>query len=246
MTKLSPEKDQRRRDLHAKGMSDSAIAKVVGVNKSIIRDWRSSRRLPLNPSLRFLSGDEKNIILMLHDQKTPTTTIAETLGRNRLTIVRFLKQNGLPTIVMSRKIAVEERAVLLLDALDEKGPMTLPELWGMGFSKHVITWMIRELYDYVEVVTMFPPGSHGKVRTNLVDFYDGSRVYGGMRIVALKNDPRIIDYIADRMIFDIKNGRDAQTVLMILRSSIGRDRAREVVQRRGHKYSELAMSRWRN
>lgn len=48
MSRLSEIKENKRRDLLKRGLNDSQIARIVGVENSTISQWRRSRGLPSN------------------------------------------------------------------------------------------------------------------------------------------------------------------------------------------------------
>lgn len=58
MNKLTEKEEKERMDLYKQGLSDGQMAKILGLTKSPILKWRTSRGLPRNYKPRFQPGNQ--------------------------------------------------------------------------------------------------------------------------------------------------------------------------------------------
>lgn len=93
---LTAEESERRIGLYREGKSDTQIAKLLGLDRSTISDWRSKAGFPphVTPNkLNTVASDQRRA---LYDRGYSDRQIAETLGVSVTTICRWRLARHLP------------------------------------------------------------------------------------------------------------------------------------------------------
>ena len=231
--------------LYNQGLSDGKIGKVLGFSKSMVCFYR--RKLGLPAHFKFgtdkivFSEEEKEKIVTMRSNGASISSIAKEFGVNMLTMLKRCKEMGVDTSRGALSWNRREKEILLLwGYLEDHGPMTQREVTEkLNISRERLCEYMANLQDIFERFKFSVgtgSGSRGGIK------YGGYEMYGGLgssrrsTIISHKNDPRLIDYIVERMSFKIESSHDAQTVVMHFKKHIGTDRAQEVVKRMGYVY----------
>jgi transposase len=235
--------DHRRQfmELYDQGLSDRKIGEALGFSRTTVGDFR--RRLGLPAHFKFsrpsLTDEEKLRIRELHSEGLPINKIAEKISRSPPTVFDFCRDEGLDTS-MSRGKGYRRRlnGQRLVAHLKEQGPTpqsVLSEELGIEMSH--FPRLSRELFEQVERFK-FHVGSGGASTGGTK--YGGTQIYGKLGdmgpVFAIRDDPRIIDFVADHTPFKVETAGDARTLVQHLKKKIGYERARAVVERLGYQY----------
>ncbi len=246
--RLDKEEDNRRRELHEGGLSDTEIGRRVGVGRSSIVGWRQSRGLPANfirGRKSSLSDDEKVIIKMLHSQDMTIMEISRTVERGYPTVLNYCKLEGLDTSV-DRYLKIRfgggysAKGERLLRYLDEHGPIGREELIGRGFGVKFLYQVAMVLFDEVERIDLYP-GSSGKPLSGYQVYgadYSGPKTYYSTR-----GDERIINVLSEAVVFRPVDKLSARRLFSFLQRVVDRDRARKVIEKLGYEYSAIYKKR---
>jgi len=62
-------------------------------------------------------------------------------------------------------------------------------------------------------------------------------------VIMLRDDPRIVDFVASKINMKVKTPYEAKSVIHLLKYQIGSNRARAFVERLGYRYKENARQR---
>lgn len=231
--RLSPEKDEERMTLYSRGLFDGQMAKEVGVARSTIVAWRKSKGLPSHRPVKTpvpLTDDEKEKIRMLHGEDTTIYGIAKELERSFLVVSNFCKREGLDTSMeRSQGIRRWRKREKVIEYLSKNGPTKRSDLAEQVMvASSTLSGYMMDLVDMVDTLR-FRAGRRAHI------------LYGDLHnitVYSLKDDPRIIDFIVDRLKFVPTTPTEAGWATRCLREQIGTERAREVVSRLGYGYGE--------
>jgi DNA-binding NarL/FixJ family response regulator len=232
-------------ELYEKGLSDGDIGKALGFPRQSVGDFRRRHNLPAN--FKFggkpgLNEEEKQRIRELHSQGLPINRIAKEIGRNNLTVVRFCERENLDHSRARGKGYINQRhGENLVSYLEEHGPTPQSTLsTDLKIPSGRFARMAREMFDQVERFKFKLGSSRGRGGIK----FGGHSVYGDLNIqemgnvFALRNDPRIVDFVAEGISFKVEKIQDARTLVLHLKKQLGSERARKVVKRLGYVYSK--------
>jgi len=232
-------------ELYGKGLSDGKIGKKLGFNRQTIGNFRRSLGLPAN--FKFwgkpgLDEEEKQRIRDLHGKGLPISMIAEEIGRSGITVYKFCKKEKLDTSLARGKRYIGQRhGENLVSYLEEHGPTPQSTLSAdLKISKGRFSRIARELFDQVELFP-FKLGSQrgrGEVKYGSHSIYGDLSFPGMGNVFALRDDPRIIDFVAERIGFKVETPQDARTLVQHLGKQLGTPRARDVMRKLGYVYTE--------
>ncbi|MCK4698645.1 MAG: hypothetical protein KAT53_10155 [Dehalococcoidia bacterium] len=232
-------------ELHDKGFSDGEIGKSLGFLRQTIGSFRRNLGLPAN--FKFggktrLDDEEKQRIRDLHSKELPISRIAEEIGRSAITVTKFCREEKLDTSRARGKGYKKQRyEENLVSYLEEHGPTPQSTLFtDLEIPSGRFSRIAREMFDQVERFKFKLGTSRGRGGIK----YGGYSVYGDLNIqemgsvFALREDPRIIDFVAERINFKVETPQDARTLVLHLKKQLGTERAKEVVRKLGYVYSE--------
>jgi hypothetical protein len=232
-------------ELHDRGLSDGEIGKTLGFTRQTIGDFRRSLGLPAN--FKFggkpgLDDEEKQRIRELHSKELPITMIAGEIGRSAITVTKFCREEKLDTSRARGKGYKKQRhRENLISYLEEHGPTSQSTLsTDLKIPSGRFSRIAREMFDQVERFKFKVGSSRGRGGIRL----GGHSVYGDINIqemgnvFALRDDPRVIDFVAESTNFKVETPHDARTLVLHLRKQLGTERAKEVVKSLGYIYSK--------
>jgi len=232
-------------ELYGNGLSDGEIGKAMGFLRQTIGRFRRSLGLPAH--FKFggkpgLNEEEKQRIRELHSQGMPINKIAEELGRSPITLYKFCKRENLDTSRARGKGYINQRhGENLVSYLEEHGPMPQSTIsTDLKIPVGRFSRMAREMFDQVERFKFKVGSSRGRGGIK----YGGYSVYGDLNyqemgnVFALRDDPRIVDFVVERTNFKVETTQDARTLVLHLRKQLGTERAKEVVKKLGYVYSK--------
>jgi len=235
----------RLMELHDKGLSDGEIGKTLGFSRQTVGGFRRSIGLPAN--FKFggkpgLDDEEKQRIRELHSKELPISVIAEEIGRSAITVTKFCREEKLGTSRARGKGYKKQRhRKNLVSYLEEHGPTPQSTLsTDLEISSGRFSGIAREMFDQIERFKFKLGSNRGRGGIKL----GGHSIYGDLNIqemgnvFALRNDPRIIDFVAERTNFKVETPQDARTLVLHLRKQLGTERAKEVVKKLGYVYSK--------
>jgi len=231
--------------LHEKGFSDGEIGKTLGFLRQTIGSFRRSLGLPANSKFGGKPGlddEEKQRIRELHSKELPISRIAEEIERSAITVTKFCREEKLDTSGARGKGYKKQRhRENLISYLEEHGPTPQSTLsTDLEIPSGRFARIAREMFDQIERFKFRLGTSRGRGGIK----YGGYSVYGDLNIqemgilFALRDDPRIVGFVADRINFKVKKPQDARTLVQHLKKQLGTERAKEVVRKLGYVYSE--------
>lgn len=235
----------RLMELHDKGLSDKGIGKTLGFSRQTIGSFRRSLGLPAN--FKFggkpgLDDEEKQRIRELHSEGMPISVIAEEIGRSAITVTKFCGKEKLDTSrARGKEYKKQRRRENLVSYLEEHGPTPQSTLsTDLEISSGRFSGIAREMFDQIERFK-FKLGSNrgrGGIKLGGHSIYGDLNIQGMGNVFALRDDPRIIDFVAERTNFKVETPQDARTLVLHLRKQLGTERAKGVVKKLGYVYSK--------
>jgi len=232
-------------ELHDRGLSDGEIGKTLGFTRQTVGNFR--RSLDLQANFKFggkpgLDDREKQRIRELHSRELPITMIAEEIGRSAITVTKFCREEKLDTSRARGKGYKKQRhRENLISYLGEHGPTPQSALsTDLGIPSGRFSRIAREMFDQIERFKFKVGSSRGRGGIK----YGAYSVYGELNtqemgnIFALRDDARMIDFVAERTNFKVETPQDARTLVQHLRKQLGTERAKEVVRKLGYVYSK--------
>lgn len=199
--------------LYNGGLTDQEIASTFGVDKSIIRYHRKYLELPANKKKRPKEAEKSE------DPETTEEIVAfqpAVSGQKRRAIRNFKK-----------------RADRVLEFLTEHGPTPQHTLCEeLGYSHTWFPKLARKCFDEVERLRFTYRGQARKRNALATEVYGDLHTRGN--IFCIRNDPRLIDYIADAIPHEQPSIR---SLTLIMKTTIGLERTREVIRKIGHKFA---------
>jgi len=232
-------------ELHDRGLSDGEIGKTLGFTRQTVGNFR--RSLDLQANFKFggrpgLDDREKQRIRELHSRELPITMIAEEIGRSAITVTKFCREEKLDTSRARGKGYKKQRhRENLISYLEEHGPTPQSTLsTDLKIPSGRFSRIAREMFDQIERFKFKVGSSRGRGGIK----YGGYSVYGDVNIqemgnvFALRDDARMIDFVAERTNFKVETPQDARTLVQHLRKQLGTERAKEVVRKLGYVYSK--------
>jgi len=233
----------RFRQLYDQGLNDVELAREIGFSRTTIRNCRIELNLPPNyDPVTHLSEETKAEILNLYHEPSSIKTIGRKLSLNPELIRKYLIKQNLDTSMQRGQAArrkrvhytMEDHAINLLTYLDTHGPAFYKEtLKGSGVSSNSLAEFRTFLFDEIEVIKL-------KIGAGKASRYGGNCIFGDLSntsIYSLRGDPRLVDFIANRLPVPKTSGtlRSLHTLLCRL---IGKERAREVRTKLGFPLSD--------
>jgi len=232
-------------ELYGNGLSDGDIGKEMGFLRQTIGKFRRSLGLPAHFKFvgRYPMDDgEKQRIRELHGQGLPINKIAEEIGRNSLTVLKFCKRENLDHSRARGKGYVKQRhGENVVDYLKEHGPTPQSTLsTNLAIPYGHFSRMARELFDQIERFKFKVGSSRGRggIKYGAYSIYGDLNIQEMGNIFSLRDDTRIVDFVAKRISFKIKTIQDARTLVLHLKKQLGTERAKDVVKRLGYVYSK--------
>ncbi len=218
--------------LYKAGKNDVEIGKALGFTRHQVKYFRGKFELPSNYTGRRYNFTEEmdEKIKQMHDSGRPITEIAKELEFPYMPTRNHCVKLGLDTTKnkynrpgYTRRF---QKAEIVLEYLKEHGPtwrsILIEEL---GISGGFFSRFLRESFDDVECF-VFKRGKGKRIRL----VHD---IYGEMTLrpfLALRNDPRVIDFVAERIPMKVECGRDAAVLAQHLGKYLGKARTRNVVE----------------
>lgn len=233
--------------LYNEGLSDPKIAEALGFHRRTVCDFRNKLGLP--PHFKFgqnpfvFSEEQKREITRLHGEDSPIKHIAEKLSIDYQRLQKFCRDEGLDTS-MARRVDYRKRRdqKLFLAYLREHGPTSQRVLSKeLGISMVRFNRWASELFDWVErfkFAVGTGSGGRGGVKHGGYKIYDGVSFSSMGYIFALRDDLRIIDFVARYIPFKLETPHNVATLVQHLKKQLGYDRARQVVEKLGYVYKE--------
>ncbi len=219
--------------LYKAGKNDVQIGKDLGFTKSQIYYYRKKFELPSNYTARRYTFTEEmdEKIKQMHDSGRPITEIAKELEFPYMVTRNHCAQLGLDTIKnkYNRRGHTRwfQKAEMVLGYLDEHGPTWRSEIMKvLGIPDQFFAQFARVCFDEVEYFKI-KRGKGKRIRTV-------HEVYGELTnrpFLAIRNDPRVIDFVADKIAMKVECGRDAAVLASNLGNHLGKKRTREVIER---------------
>ena len=175
--KLTPQEERVRLALYRQGLSDSEIARRVGVSRCSIAQWRRRRGLAPNFPPRVLTREEEEKRLALYLSGYSDREIANRLGRSKHCIAQWRIKRGLPAHSGRRGLALwQQRAIALYFRHKD---WRWEELAWESFKLQAANRSVRRVGDKVVVVEWYR--WRGKT-------FKRYRVYRDGRLVEVKVD----------------------------------------------------------
>ncbi len=242
--------ESRLRELHDRGLSDGEIGMTLGFHRQTIGDFR--RSLGISTNFKFggkpgLDDMEKQRIREFHSKGLPINRIAEEIGRSNITVTKFCREEKLDTSRARGKGYRKQRhRENLISYLEEHGPTPQSTLsTDLEIPNGRFSRIAREMFDQVERFKFKVGSSRGRGGIK----YGGYSIYGDINIqemgnvFALRDDPRIVDFVAESTSFKVETPQDARTLVLHLKKQLGSERARKVVEKLGYVYSKDRQAR---
>ena len=226
-------------ELYEKKLGDKEIAEKLDIKRWKVRDLRKKYGLSSHTKMGGqeikYSEEERSLIFNMHSKGFSIKSIAKEVGANYQTFLKFCKREELDTSLDRRAVnRIHLRNDKIFNYLDEHGPTSLRMLsTKLGISQHTFRKFLRVFYDEVESID-FKVGSRGKARTRRADIYgelSKDRIF-----ILLRGDPRLIDFVANRIVFEVKSGGDAAIIMHHLSQKLGKERAKEIIEKLGYEY----------
>ena len=212
--------------LYYDGYSDSEIAQILNRSPLTIKELRHKLGLLRRKPYRlFTFKDAKKLKQFLKKGYT-YGEIADKLGFSKQTIIRWAKILGLKGKKGKRrnKKLWEKRRALLRHILEDKIMITYKE--AQKLLKINQTTLVKLLREYPDDFTTYK-FTYSSRRHNSMLFDGLLYIISGMYI-ALKNDERIVKFLANK-IKSPTNGGQAKSIYSHLRNAVGDDIARKVM-----------------
>jgi len=232
-------------ELYDKGLSDGGIGKTLSFSRQTIGRFR--RSLGLAANFKFggkpgLDDEEKRRIRELHSKGLPISVMAEEVGRSTITLYKFCKEEKLDTSrARGKGFRRQRHREDLISYLEEHGPTPQSTLSAdLEIPSNRFSRVAREMFDQIERFKFKVGAARGRGGIKL----GGHSIYGDLNIqemgnvFALRDDPRIVDFVAEGTSFKVETPQDARTLVQHLREQLGTERAKEVVRKLGYVYSE--------
>ena len=189
-----------------------------------------------------MDDEEKQRIRELHRKELPISMIAGKIGRSVITVTKFCRGEKLDTSrARGKGYKKQHHRENLISYLEEHGPTPQSTLsTDLKIPSGRFSRIAREMFDQVERFKFKVGSSRGRGGIK----YGGYSIYGDINIqemgnvFALRDDPRIIDFVAERTNFKVETPQDARTLVQHLRKQLGTERAKEVVKKLGYVYSK--------
>jgi hypothetical protein len=233
-------------DLHAQGLNDVKIARIMGVTSSAVGAARRRIKLDVNwlPSPPF-TEEEKAAIYKLHSEGCSIMSIARRTGYNKSKVRLFCRNEGLDTS-LERGILYKQRKQIgkqckniqmVIRYLSEQGPTDEKELVAR-FDITKTTLMALANNNRVFRLRLFlrPRGRLSGSTRGKASIGSGKTCTQIRPTYVIRGDERIADYIVSQCPFTIDDRREAAAIRHYLAEFIGIKLAREVIERLGYKY----------
>lgn len=230
-------------ELYNQKMSDGEIGKILKVHRATIGNYRRSKELPAYYS--FLggvsaTGEQIHRMKELHSKEHTIGEIAKETGFCYQYVRDILHEEGLDTsssrglrIMVNRRWDDMKKKVTKY--LRENGPTPERVLSKELDLKQVVFSKLEIRTHYL--LERFKFGGVGRSKYKSYQILNGLSVKHMGAIWAIKNDPRIIDFVAQYIPLKIESGWEASALVQHIKKQLGTERARKVVEKLGHQYS---------
>jgi len=166
----------------------------------------------------------------MRDEGLTNKEIAEKLGISHTTLHYWIKRLNLEKRIRNPFIKWMNLRSSLSRLLRKNGPMS---------QKEVMKTLGLYSYQIKAVLIMFPE-EFQKLNFTVKGRYSG-RFRGLLKaspILTLKDDPRIVDFVASKINMKVKTPYEAKSVVQFLKYQLGSNRAHAVVEKLGYRYKE--------
>jgi len=215
--------------LYKQGYLDKDIAKILGISKSTVKYWR--KRLGLGRSNYFKRKTRKvNLkdLIKLLKQGYSYNYIAKRLGIHSQTVYLWAKKLNMQHSDYHSKLKHiwEERKKILKEALKRKIMITYKEARRiLNVDNNKLRQLLRlypnefTTYKFTFFSTTFTSG-----------ILNGLLYNRAGKFIALKNDERIVDYIAKKLPKPISRGQ-LLSIYSNLKNAVGKEMARKIIDK---------------
>ena len=229
--------------LYDKGISDREIGKTLGFSRQTIGEFRRSLDLPVHFTffgVASLGDEEKKRIRESHGKGLPIKMIAKEIGWSNKAVHDFCKEENLDTSrVRGRGYKKRRSREILVSYLEEHGPTLQSTLFTeVGISKVRFSRIAREMFDQIERFGFKVGKRKGGTRHAGYSAYDDLNFKKIGYIFALRDDPRIVDFVAETINIKVGSPNDARTLVKHLKEQMGTERAKDVVRKLGYVYTK--------
>ncbi len=219
--------------LYKSGKNDTEIGKALGFSRQRIGVFRRKLEFPKNTRNKHVFTEEMDDrIREMHEDKHTIQEIANEFEFPYQTVRNHCLQLGIDTgkwhyVNRGGGQAYIHYAETVLGYLKEHGPT-----WRTTLIKDLripggfFPRFLRTFFDEAECFT-FKRGRGKRIRL----VHD---IYGELTnrpFLALRSDPRIVDFVTERIPMKIECGRDAAILAQHLGKHLGKARTREVIER---------------
>jgi len=186
-----------------------------------------------------LNDEEKQRIREFHSEGMPISVIAGEIGRSAITVTKFCRGEKLDTSgARGKEFRKQRHRENLVPYSEEFGPTPQSTLsTDLEIPSGRFSRIAREMFDQIERFK-FKLGSKGGIKLGGHSIYGDLNIQEMGNVFALRNDPRIVDFVAERSNFKVETPQDARTLVLHLRKQLGTERAKEVVKKLGYVYSK--------
>lgn len=219
--------------LYKAGKNDVEIGKALGFTKHQVKYFRGKFELPSTYTARkyFFTDEMDEKIKQMHGNGQTIKDIAIDLGYPYMSTREHCVQLGLDTAKNQWNRPGQTRwfqkAEMVLEYLKEYGPTWRAKIMkDLGIPDSFFSRFARVCFDEAEYFRI-KRGKGKRIRTV-------HEVYGELTnrpFLAIRNDPRVIDFVASRIAMKVECGRDAAVLASNLGNHLGKERTRKVIER---------------
>jgi len=190
--------------------------------------WNIARLVERGFLVRTVEGVDADVIRRMREEGLPNREIAEKLGISHTTLHYWIKRLNLEKRIRNPFIKWMNLRSSLSRLLKKNGPMS---------QKEVMKTLGLYSYQIKAVLIMFPE-EFQKLNFTVKGRY--SRRFRGLLkaspILTLKDDPRIIEYIASKINMKVQTPYEAKSIIHLLKYQIGKRWAHAIVEKLGYQY----------
>jgi len=233
-------------ELYNQGLSDRQIGEALDFHKGTVSVYRR-KKLGLPAHFKFgnieivFSEEEKKKIREMRSSGASINKIAQEFGISVLTMLKKCREMGMDTSRGATSWRRKEKEVIRLwSYLEDHGPTTQREIQkkldisGPSLQDYLVN--LGDIFERFKFAIGTGSGSYGGVKYKSYDIY-GDLAYNNIGyVISLNDDPRLIDFIAERIPFKLETSHNTQALVQHIKNHIGIDRAQEVVRKMGYVY----------
>jgi len=216
------------RELYDHGLNDNEIANKLKCTKSSVKYWRKKLGLVSKWKKKTLFTEGIiNRILTLHKKGYSISHISKDVNINYQTLMKFLKRKGLSTSRSRVKDTKKYKTNIVLKYLQKRGPefqhniIKQLEIQSSSFSR-----IMSYSYNDIERISLKVGARRGSIK------YGGTDIFGehaGSTIWCIKNDPRLIGFLANKIVLDLKSGVERGVLTRRLGPQLGKERVYKII-----------------